>query len=123
MITHARLVHALLYLRPGTKPLVDFIVEDNGSGPTLKDGSMLNPPTQKEIDALTVEQLDAAQAAKARANMDPVRLQILADVASLKTRLQVAESAVAEVETIKDRLTEVEKTREPPVVEEPAPKL
>ncbi len=27
---------------------------------------MLNPPTQQEVDALTVEQLDAAQSAKAR---------------------------------------------------------
>ncbi len=66
MITHPRLVHALLALRPGTIPFLDFIVEDNGSGPTLKDGSMVNPPTQDEVDAVTVEQLDAAQAAKAR---------------------------------------------------------
>ncbi len=66
MITHPRLAHALIALRPGSKPLVDFVVEDNGDGPTLLEGSMVNPPTQEEVDALTVDQLDAAQAAKAR---------------------------------------------------------
>ncbi len=71
MLTHPRLTHALLALRPGTEPLVDFIVEDSGNGPTLKDGSMVNPPTQEEVDAVTVEQLDAAQAAKSRV-LDPI---------------------------------------------------
>ncbi len=130
MLRHPRLSHALIALRPGAKPLVDFIVDDLGDGPTLREGSMLNPPTQEEVDALTVEQLDEAQASKAPKDL---RIQLLADVASLKERLeiaetavadvasikdrlQVAELAVADVATIKDRLAEVEKTREPPVI-------
>lgn len=52
-------------LRPGAKPLVDFIVEDDGSGPQLREGSMENPPSQDEINAVTVEQLDEAQKNKA----------------------------------------------------------
>jgi hypothetical protein len=64
VLRHPRLAHAIVALRPGTKPLVDFVVEDNGSGPTLRDGSMVNPPTQAEVDALTAAQLDAAQASK-----------------------------------------------------------
>ena len=64
MLTHPRLAHAIMALRPGTKPQVDFVCVDNGNGPTLVDGSMVNPPTQAEVDALTTAQLDAAQAEK-----------------------------------------------------------
>lgn len=66
-LKHPRLAHALMALRPGTKPLVDFVCLDDGDGqgPYLVDGSMANPPTQAEIDALTPAQLDAAQRAKA----------------------------------------------------------
>lgn len=52
-------------LRPGSRVLVDFVCEDNGDGPYLVEGSMNNPPTQAEVDALTNAQLDAAQRAKA----------------------------------------------------------
>ncbi len=71
MLRHPRLAHAIIALRPGSKPLVDFVVEDSGDGPTLREGSMVNPPTQQEVDAVTVEQLDAAQAAKSRV-LDPI---------------------------------------------------
>ena len=68
-LRHPRLAHAIMALRPGTKPgpmpgLGDFVVEDDGKVPTLVEGSMNNPPTQKEVDALTTAQLDAAQASK-----------------------------------------------------------
>jgi hypothetical protein len=76
VITHPRLAHAIIALRPGSKPLIDFIVEDNGNGPTLKEGSMLNPPTQAQINALTGAQLDDAQAAKAINNIDALHLKI-----------------------------------------------
>lgn len=64
MLTHPRLVHALMALRPGAKSLVDFEVVDNGDGPFLVEGSMTNPPTQEEVDVVTTEQLDIAQATK-----------------------------------------------------------
>lgn len=66
MIRHPRLSHALLALRPGAKPLVDFLVQDDndGQGPYLVDGTMQNPPTQAEVDALTTQQLDDAQQEK-----------------------------------------------------------
>ena len=51
-------------LRPGLKPLVDFLCRDDGDGPYLVDGSMVNPPTQAEVDALTTAQLDASQREK-----------------------------------------------------------
>ena len=60
-ITHPRLTHALLHLRPGSVPLVDFVCVDNGAGPTLVEGSMVNPPTQAEVNAVTAQQLDDAQ--------------------------------------------------------------
>lgn len=61
---HPRLAHALMALRPGARPNVDFIVEDRGEGPVLREGSMQDPPSQDEVDAVTAEQLDAAQLAK-----------------------------------------------------------
>lgn len=64
-LKHPRLAHALMHLRPGAKPLVDFICVNNGKGPELEEGSMVNPPTQVEVDAVTTAQLDAAQRAKA----------------------------------------------------------
>lgn len=63
-LKHPRLAHALMHLRPGAKPLKDFICVDNGKGPELEAGSMVNPPTQAEVDAVTALQLDAAQASK-----------------------------------------------------------
>lgn len=65
-LRHPRLAHALMLLRPGAKSGVDFIVMDNsdGKGPFLADGSMRNPPTQQEVDALTDDDLDLAQASK-----------------------------------------------------------
>jgi hypothetical protein len=63
-LKHSRLAHALMALRPGSKPLVDFKVVDHGNGPELVEGSMINPPTQKEIDAVSPADLDAAQAKK-----------------------------------------------------------
>jgi hypothetical protein len=60
MITHPRLAHALLALGYAK---TDFIVQDDGDGPYLV--SLDNPPTQEQVDAVTVEQLDAAQARKA----------------------------------------------------------
>ncbi len=66
MLAHPRLAHALLALRPGAKPNIDFIVQDDGAGPYLVKGSMVDPPTQAEVDALTEAQLDAAQASKSK---------------------------------------------------------
>lgn len=65
MITHPRLAHAIMYLRPGTKSGVDFVVQQRAGGvPTLVEGSMANPPTQREVDAVTDEQLDYVQSTK-----------------------------------------------------------
>lgn len=62
LLRHPRLAHALMALRPGSRPLRDFVCEDksDGLGPYLVEGSMINPPTQAEIDAVTVQQLDDA---------------------------------------------------------------
>lgn len=69
-LRHPRLVHSIMALRPGLRThhdptKADFVVEDFGDGPMLREGSMTDPPTQVEIDAVTVEQLDAAQRSKA----------------------------------------------------------
>lgn len=64
MLTHPRLSHAIMHLRPGARPLIDFVVQDDGHGPYLVEGSMENPPSQEEVDALTDAQLDAAQRRK-----------------------------------------------------------
>lgn len=61
MLKHPRLAIALLVLRPGSNPQIDFRVQDDGAGPYLVEGSMKNPPTQEEVDALTDGELDAAQ--------------------------------------------------------------
>jgi hypothetical protein len=92
MITHPRLVHALLALRPGTRPLVDFIVEDHGNGPTLKDGSMVNPPTQAEVDAVSVADLDRAQALKGLSARE-VSFVDSSDRSDLMNRLRTATPA------------------------------
>ncbi len=65
-LRHPRLAHALMALRPGSRSLKDFVCRDDadGKGPYLVDGSMINPPTQAEVDALTTEQLDQAAADK-----------------------------------------------------------
>lgn len=62
MLKHPRLAVALLALRPTLNPSVDFLVRDDadGSGPYLVEGSMLNPPSQEEVDALTEAQLNSA---------------------------------------------------------------
>ncbi len=69
-LAHPRLAHAILALRPGLKPGIDFICFDDGSGPRLQEGSMANPPSQAEVNALTTAQLDAAQADKAADKVD-----------------------------------------------------
>lgn len=61
MLRHPHLVIAIIFLRPSSAPGIDFIVQDDGEGPYLVDGSMQNPPTQAEVDAVTDEQLDSAQ--------------------------------------------------------------
>jgi hypothetical protein len=58
-LTHPQLARVLMLLRPGINPLFGFRVEDHGSGPFLVDGSMVNPPTQAQVDAVTIAQLDA----------------------------------------------------------------
>ena len=60
MLKHPRLAIALLVLRPGSNPQIDFRVQDDGNGPYLVEGSMKNPPTQEEVDALTEAQLNSA---------------------------------------------------------------
>lgn len=61
MLMHPRLAIAIKVLRPELSPLNTFVVQDDGKGPYLVEGSMQNPPTQEEVDALTDAQLDSAQ--------------------------------------------------------------
>lgn len=61
MLMHPRIAIAIRTLRPDLSSLSDFVVQDDGNGPYLVEGSMQNPPTQEEVDALTEEQLDSAQ--------------------------------------------------------------
>lgn len=64
MLRHPHIQLVIRCLRPEAKPLIDFIIQDDGDGPYLVDGSMLNPPTQDEVDAVSELQLNAAQAGK-----------------------------------------------------------
>jgi len=79
VLRHPRLAHALMALRPGTRPLVDFICKDeaDGLGPYLVEGSMVNPPTQAEVDAVTPTQLDNAAFDKSFRIVDETLLKVL----------------------------------------------
>jgi hypothetical protein len=72
--------------------MFDFVVEDDGSGPQLAAGSMADPPTQAEVDAVTTEQLDAAQRSKAVSVSAPA---VSGDVAVL---MEAMASQVAELQ-------------------------
>lgn len=79
-IRHPRLSHAIMALRPGARPGIDFVCQDNadGQGPYLVDGSMQNPPTQAEVDAVTTLQLDDAQFNKSF-RVDVIMVRVLFD--------------------------------------------
>lgn len=64
ILKHPRLAHAIMALRPGARPTIDFKVQDAGDGPFLVKDSMENPPAQSEVDAVSVEQLDKAQSTR-----------------------------------------------------------
>lgn len=70
-ITHPRLAHAMLQLRPGLRPLMDYEIVDVGAGPVLVS-SAPDLPTQADIDAVSEADLDRAQRRKRspRINVD-----------------------------------------------------
>jgi hypothetical protein len=77
VLRHPKLANAIIALRPGSRALIDFIVEDHGDGPTLLEGSMVNPPTQAEVDALTPQQFTDAQSDKRINGMDELQMRIM----------------------------------------------
>jgi hypothetical protein len=82
-LTHPRLAHALMALRPGSQ----FVVQDDGAGPYLRSSNIANLPTQAELDAVTVAQLNQAQASK--------RMPLSARLASLGIDIAELRAAVA----------------------------
>lgn len=53
MIIHPELRLVIMVLRPGIDRVNGFLIQESDDGPCLVDGSMDNPPTQKEVDSVT----------------------------------------------------------------------
>lgn len=105
----------LMYMYPGTDPLKDFIVQDDGAGQYIKEWNLPDPqPTQKELEAKWPE----AEAYWKRMSFKDLEMtvdkpEILAnstDTATITVKLIPAGTGITQIDVLLDGppITEVD---------------